>query len=57
MTHWATGTTKPAANPATQLDFYENPVELEGVESGEFLGTILDPAERRLAFMVQENPV
>ena len=28
-----------------QLQFYQHPVELEEVESGEFLGTILHPSE------------
>ena len=35
-----------------QLEFYQHPVELEEVESGEFLGTVLHPAERRLAFII-----
>ena len=35
-----------------QFDVYEKPVGLAEVESGEFLGTVLHPAERCLAFVI-----
>ena len=38
-----------------QLDFYQHPVELEEVDSGEFFGTILHPEERRLAFIIPDK--
>ena len=38
-----------------QLDFYEHPLELEDVETGELLGIILRPAERRLAFIIPDK--
>ena len=37
---------------SASVQFYQHPVELEEVESGEFLGTILHPSERRLAFII-----